>query len=284
MTPVTLYLSALPADFSADVDRASLEAQLRALCDGACAVFPTIASHLDAFVRALAANAAGGGPPPPARAEDLAIAFAAARGDAAALARLDGLVTQAARRACAPIDASPELADRVAQELRTRLLVGDAPRIHEYAGRGPLAAWLHIAARRTALNLRRGEGARKQSELASKLEAVVDAPETAYLRARYRGDFEDALRAALAKIPSRERLALCLNLRDGVSGNQLATVYGVSPATAKRLLARARELLLAQTQRELRERLGLTSSEFESLARALYSDVDVSIVRLLQER
>ena len=283
MTPASLYLNALSADFSAKVDRDSLDAKLRELCEGACAAFPALAEHMDAFIRGLAANALGSEPPPPARAEDLAIAFAAGRGNEAALARLDAITVQAARRACAPIDASPELADRVAQELRTRLLVGDAPRIREYAGRGPLAAWLHIAARRTALNLRRGDDVRKQSELASKLEAVVDAPETTYLRARYRGDFEDALRAALAKIPSRERLALCLNLRDGVSGNQLATVYGVSAATAKRLLARARELLLAETQRELRERLGLTSSEFESLARALYSEVDVSIVRLLQE-
>jgi RNA polymerase sigma-70 factor (ECF subfamily) len=283
MDLVATYVGALPSNFAMSVDRAALERDLTALCEDARTAVAGLAPHLPDFVRTLAANAVDGAPPPRARAADLALAFAAGRRDPEAAARLDALTVSAARRAAGPIDSSPAFADLVAQELRLRLCVGDHPRIHDYAGRGPLSAWLHISAKRIALNLRRGDGARKESALSSELEAVVDAPETAYLRARYGGSFEEALRAALAKLPSRERMALCLHVRDGVSGNQLASVYGISTASAKRLLARARELLLAQTAKELRARLGITQSEFESLALALYTEVEVSIVRLLEE-
>jgi RNA polymerase sigma-70 factor (ECF subfamily) len=283
MDLLTTYVSALPSNFSPPMERAEIQRALEAFCEDACAAVGGLAAHLPEFVRTLAANTVDGAPPPRERAVDLALAFAAGQGDAEAVARIDVVAVSAAKRAAAAIDSSQAFTDLVAQELRTHLYVGERPRIREYSGRGPLAGWLHICARRLALNLRRGNDARKESELSSKLEAVVDAPETAYLRARYRGDFEDALRAALAKIPARERMALCLNVRDGVSGNQLASMYGISAATAKRLLARARELLLQQTAKELRARLGITHSEFESLARALYSEVEVSIVRLLQE-
>jgi RNA polymerase sigma-70 factor (ECF subfamily) len=104
----------------------------------------------------------------------------------------------------------------------------------------------------------------------------------AVLRERYRDVFEASLRAALKGLPSRERAVLSLAVRDGLTSDKIAALYKVSRATAKRMLARARELLLEETKRELRERIQLTSSEFQSVARAVCDDIDVSVVRLLQ--
>jgi transposase len=75
---------------------------------------------------------------------------------------------------------------------------------------------------------------------------------------------------------------LSLSVRDGLNSEKIAGLYGVSRATAKRMLVRARGLLLTETKRELRGRLELTSSEFHSVARAVCDDMDISVVRLLQ--
>lgn len=193
------------------------------------------------------------------------------------------LLVASVKRAVARIDRSPAFADLVAQELRTHLLVGERPRIADYRGAGPLASWLRTAAARVALNLRRGRGQGVHDDLSSNLRAVVSEPELDVLRARHRADFEAALRRALGQLPPRLRSALCLTLRDGIGLEKLAALHAVSRTTAKRMLAEARAFLLAETGRELRARLGLTASEFVSVARALHEDVDVSVVRLLEE-
>jgi RNA polymerase sigma-70 factor (ECF subfamily) len=215
-------------------------------------------------------------------AEDRALAAAAAGGDVAALKTLDAMVVAAVARAVARIDPSPAFAALVAQELRTRLLVGERPRIAEYAGRGPLGGWLRTAAVRIALNLRRGPADKRHDALSSKIRAVVSEPEVALLRERYKGAFEEALRAALAGLPSRERALLGLSVRDGLTVDAIASLYKVSRATAKRMLARARATLLEDTKHELQARIRMTTSEFHSVARVVWDDLDVSVVKLLQ--
>jgi RNA polymerase sigma-70 factor (ECF subfamily) len=76
--------------------------------------------------------------------------------------------------AVARVDRSPELRDEVRQILWQRLFVGTgaaAPRILSYAGRGPLAGWVAVAAQRIALDLRR-DAAR----------AVASDPDAAHIR------------------------------------------------------------------------------------------------------
>ena len=58
---------------------------------------------------------------------------------------------------------TPQLVDDTRQALREKLLVaapGARPRIGEYAGRGPLQAWVRVAAVRAALDILRAAGAR----------------------------------------------------------------------------------------------------------------------------
>ena len=46
-----------------------------------------------------------------------------------------------------------EAAEEVLQALRAHVLVGDAPKLADYDGRGPLAAWVRVAAVRAASNV-----------------------------------------------------------------------------------------------------------------------------------
>lgn len=258
-------------------------AELANLVTAARQAVPFVGTAADDFASFLAERATDEGQPPPLeRAADLAIAFAACRSDPAALEALDALLVAAVARAVARIDASRPFAELVAQELRTHLLVGDRPRLAEYGGRGPLSAWLRTAAARVALNLRRGAANRAHDEISSKIRDAVTEPEMALVRDRYRDVFEASLRAALTALPSRERAVLSLAVRDGLTSEKIAVLYKVSRATAKRMLVRARALLLEETKRELRGRIKLTSSEFQSVARAVCDDLDVSVVRLLQ--
>jgi RNA polymerase sigma-70 factor (ECF subfamily) len=133
------------------------------------------------------------------------------------------------------------------------------------------------------LNLRRGRDERAHAPLASGLGDEGRGLEIELLRARYVGDFEEAVRAALARLPTRQRVVLSLNVCEGTSCDGIAAVYRVGRSTAKRWLASAREELARETKLELQRRLGLSSSEYESLAAGVRSAVHVSLARLLAE-
>jgi RNA polymerase sigma-70 factor (ECF subfamily) len=280
---VEAYLHALPATVATALDSERLARELHAICGVAVASTPEIAEVLADFVRHLGDRSRGGPPPPLERAADLGLAFACARRFDGALRRFDSALTANVARAVARIDSSTAFADVVAQELRGRLVLGEPPKIAEYAGRGSLAGWLRTAAVRTALNLRRGEAERDHDPLASGLREGREGPEVELLRARYRGDFEAALRAALGRLPSKERAVLSLSVRDGLGCDAIAAVYRVGRSTVKRWLVAARENLAREVKHELRARLDLDSAEYESLAAGVRSALDVSIARLLGE-
>ena len=69
---------------------------------------------------------------------------------------------------------------------------------------------------------------------------------------------------------------------DGLRTAQIATLFHVDRSTIKRRLAGCREQLLAQTQRHLRDKLGLSPTEFESLAGLVQSQLQLSVERLLK--
>ena len=72
------------------------------------------------------------------------------------------------------VDPSPAAIDEVMQALFEKLLVprdGEPARLTSYAGRGPLAGWVGVAAQRMALGLRRGESAQARA-LAERLGAA----------------------------------------------------------------------------------------------------------------
>src|SRR5204863_54439 len=107
----------------------------------------------------------------------------------------------------ARIDANPAFVDEIRQRLRTKLFVpeaGETPKIADYTGRGPLGAWVRVAAMRTALNLRRGvvpESVSAFEDVASPVPA--NDLELELIKGRYAPALRDAFRQALHELPER---------------------------------------------------------------------------------
>jgi RNA polymerase sigma-70 factor (ECF subfamily) len=101
------------------------------------------------------------------------------------------------------------------------------------------------------------------------------------LKAHQRAAFKAALQAALAGLGAKERNLLRMHLLHGLSIDEIGRAYQVHRATAARWLATTREALHRETRRLLRARLGLTDPEFDSVLRAVESQLDASFRRLL---
>jgi len=217
---------------------------------------------------------------------DLYLACACVRGEARAVAAFQARFGPEVAVALTGQRASAEFLDEVRQVLWERLLVardGRAPRLADYSGRGPLAKWVRVAAARTALNLRErvsGEALESESELEQRLPAAPD-PERALLKARYQGEFQAALEAAIADLSVEERNVLRLHFLDGLGIDAIGTVYNIHRSTAARWIVRGRERLLEATRLRLRERLRVEEAELDSLMRLVRSQLELSLRGLL---
>ena len=152
-----------------------------------------------------------------------------------------------------------------------------------FGGRAPLSVWLAAAAQTTALSLQRANNvqARLKTRVAAEAQVAALDPELRYLQAQYADRFEEAFHHALARLSDRGRMVLRLHSFLGMTLDQLAAVYGVNPATISRWFARAREDLLDETAKYMRDTFGVSPAELPSLARVLVSQLDLSLARLL---
>jgi RNA polymerase sigma-70 factor (ECF subfamily) len=219
---------------------------------------------------------------------DLYLACACARGDGSALAAFERRFLAQVHVYVARIETSPQFVDELRQVLRLKLLVGEpgaTPKIAEYSGRGPLGAWVRVSACRTALNLLalRVSATGVAGDAAERAVADSVDPEVALLRDRYQGEFEAALREAIAKLSSRERTTLRMSAIEGASIDRIAAAYRVHRATAARWVTSARTAVLDDMHRTLRARLQLTAAELDSLAGLVRSQLHVSLGPLLAE-
>ena len=246
------------------------------------AAWPAIALDADAFAAHLEAHTQRGNAIPLEHAGDFYLTCACALGVPEATRALDDIVKRGLVRAVARVDARAAFVDDALQALRVKLLTGDRPKIATYSGKSSLRRWLGTAAMRTALNMRRDRERDDHDALTSAVGAhVARGPELSYVRENYREYFAAALRIALAELTERERALVRLNVVERLGVDRLSRVYGCGRSTVARWLATAREKLLASIRVQLKEKLGVTDSEIESLAGALRSDLDVSIARLL---
>jgi len=182
------------------------------------------------------------------------------------------------------LDGSPGFADEVRQRLAEKLLVGEGggKRLAEYGGRGPLAAWLRVAAVRVGLDLKAGDSPARAQTLDEAVAALpVDDPELDYLRERYVPAYRDAIRAALAALTSQQRNVLRLHLVSRVTTERIGALYQVNQSTIVRWLATARGDIRAHAERALAAALGASPDEIASLTRLVLSRLDLSIVGLL---
>jgi RNA polymerase sigma-70 factor (ECF subfamily) len=261
-----------------------LESALRKRVDAARAVWREIALTDEALVRHIAAHATDGEKfPALAYAADLMLACACASGDNRAVAAFEREYAELLERTAARVDASS--AEEIAQQLRERLLVRTkerAPRIAEYGGRSKLSTWLAAVAAREAISAKRKQGGKAYASL-SEVAAAAPAlsPEIEVARARYATDFREAIREALTRIEPQQRALLRMSFSLGFSIDRIGEIRKVSRATAARHLASAREALHDETRKVIASRLKLTTTEIESLAAVLQSDIQLSITALL---
>lgn len=221
-------------------------------------------------------------------AADLYLCCGCARGDAQSIAIFEQAVLPLVVPAIVSIDPSPTFVAEAKQQVRQKLLVsadGRPPKIVEYAGFGPLVHWLRAVALRTALNLRRANN--REETLASddqllELPAQVNDLELEYLKTRYRKDFSEAFRAAVACLSPQDRNVLRLHFVDGLSLSQVGSAYQADKSTVSRWIAKSRLMLLQQTRKELSNRLQLDSKELDSLMHLVNSQLDLSISAVLR--
>ena len=269
-------------------DPAVLEARLRDIAEKAVRAWPDLAIDPEHLVVHLAQVAGDDVTQGLAElfVEDFALGVACIDRRPGAVAEVERLCGASIDAAVARIDRSPELRDEVRQTLWQRLFIGtpgQAPRILSYAGRGPLAGWVAVAAQRIALDLRRAAARAAGSDpLADQLLPSEDHPEVDYVRMKYKTEFEAAVRDALAALPDRDRLLLRLTTVSGLSHEQIANIYKVNQSTVTRWIARARAEVLETTERCVCTKLGVKRDEFMSLAGLLVSRIDLSISRVLE--
>lgn len=185
-----------------------------------------------------------------------------------------------ARAAIARIDRDPEFVQEVLQDLWQKLLVGPAPKVREYAGKGSFRAWLKVAAARTALDRLRARRGNLETlrDIGAELACRDSGPEQRLLRTRHGKALQEALSGAVARLSARERNILRMHVVGGCNIDQIGRAYDVHRATAARWLERVRETIYQSARSQLRTRYrALTDSELQSLVRSLGAEVELSL-------
>jgi RNA polymerase sigma-70 factor (ECF subfamily) len=230
------------------------------------------------------ASLSGSEPLPTTHATDIYLACACACGDAAAMGVLEQRYLQPVRGSIARYQGGADFVDEVLQELRGKLLLPPSPRIARYGGRGPLGAWVRVAASRVAIDLLRAHEPAASGQ--TQPEALADAdlgPEVQILREVYREAFQESLKAALASLSPKDRNLLRRHLVEHMTLEEIAGPYGVHPATIARRLQAIRDEIAESVRSALAARHLEQGgrSTLDSLARAIRSEVYVSLSPLL---
>ncbi|MDI1445999.1 sigma-70 family RNA polymerase sigma factor [Polyangium sp. 6x1] len=267
-----------------------LEAKLCALIEAAHAAHPEIHVTGETFARHLGGRLSSTHRPLEAlgtlNTRDLYLACAAAHGDSTAIAEIERCYFAWLQAAMARVAGATDSGDLL-QLLRQKLFAAEPdelPKIGEYAGVGSLGAWLRVTATRMALNARRGrkrEGVHVDADDHLDGLAVHASPEMEYLKSRYRNEFKYAFESAVAALSARDRNLLRLHFIDGLNIDQIGAIHRVHRSTVARWIAHARESIFLETQRLLRERLGLDNADFNSLLALVKSELNLSLHRYL---
>lgn len=108
-------------------------------------------------------------------------------------------------------------------------------------------------------------------------------PDVAYLRARYRDDFQKAVDEAVRSLEPRARAVMRLPFGQGLTLEQIGTSYGVNRSSVSRWIDSAAGQVLSASRALLTARLKINDSELDSLLRDFMSDMELSLGRALRE-
>lgn len=210
---------------------------------------------------------------------DLYLCCACLEEEPEALRSFEALGTSAAVAAIRRIDSDEDFVKETLQELWSKLLVGKEAKVRSYSGRGPLQAWVRVAATRVALDRarRKKRKAERQVPLTEHLAAEEPNLDVALLKARFGEAFGAALRGAVAELTEQERNVLRMHVVGRSSIDDIGRAYQVHRATAARWIERARAKIHDHVQRALRVEHRLTASEFKSLATVLGAELELSL-------
>jgi len=285
-----VFRAALPEGSSVPTD-GELEPLLREYVATARSAWPHFdVSSLD-LVRHLAKCSLRGMPPPAEYAGDLLLAVACLQGCAPAIATFHAAYGNVIDRVLMRRRTGTADAADVTQMVYERLLVprgSSAPRLGGYRGQGPLRSWVSTAAATTASGLRRAEGRRLKNErrdpaTIGAVMAVIN-PELAYIKRLYKTEIEQAIETALNGLDARASLLLRLHFGERMSIDQLGALYKVNRATAARRVIAARDTVANAIRADLRRRLKLSDSDYQSLVALLRSELDMTIADLVGRR
>ncbi len=226
---------------------------------------------------AFAAHLAGRGAD---HATDLYLACACALGLPSAIAAFDRAFIVGVARHLRTLNLTPAQLEDLRQLLREKLLVkkaGAASRLDDYSGRGSLVGWFRVLAVREAIDLVSHREERRPIVARVPDGAAPGDPTDELLKARYRTQFNAALRDAIATLDADQRNLLRLHYLDGLSLEELATFFGVHRATIARRAAEARSAVSDGMNARLRAALGVGAADLESLLKVVGSQLEVSI-------
>jgi RNA polymerase sigma-70 factor (ECF subfamily) len=170
------------------------------------------------------------------------------------------------------------------QQVMLDVCAGPSPRILTYAGRASLGTWLQVSAFRLAIQLSAKTAKAKHQQQDDYLLQLVDcrkSPEAELLVGDTQAMFQQALDRAMDRTSERDRTLLRLCFRDGLSIDEIGTLYSVHRATAARWLVQIRKRLLEDVKTQLRQVAAFDESEFESLAAIVRSQLHISVSRVL---
>jgi RNA polymerase sigma-70 factor, ECF subfamily len=248
--------------------------------------WPRVVLQLDAFKRHLE-RVLGAAPDWDwsRHAADLYLCCACAVGDREATVVLDTQALPKVKKSIMRVESDEQFVEDCLQALRDKLLVGPHAKIAAYSARGSLIAWLNVAAAHVALDAARERTAQRvrQVDLPERLAQADVNPLNDIVKSRYAADFQQALRNAVRELSSRDRNLLRLRLVGHCSIDQLGRMYQVNRATAARWLESVRKRVFESVRRQLQLAHGLTDREFDSIARGVRSQLDLSLSATLNE-
>jgi RNA polymerase sigma-70 factor len=176
--------------------------------------------------------------------------------------------------------------DEVLQMVRELLLMGtreSGPKLAGYTGSGRLMRWMETVAVRivpkTGSSIPPMPG---DSTLGALAWSGTD-PELALIKSDYRREFRQALNDARATLSDRDHNLILFHYSHRMPTTQMGPIFGVDQSTISRRLKEARDKILRETKRLLKERLNLSSQEFESLMNIIWSNIDISLSQIFSD-
>lgn len=219
-------------------------------------------------------------------AAELYLIAACDAGEQLALQRFDREYLNEVRVGASRLNVSQADLEDITQEVR-RLLLTPEPdgsrKLTTVSARGNLRALIRLIAFRAGVSMLRKQG-RDQPlhESMFELEGSDESPSLVFLKEQHRELFAQALKHALDQLDVRSRTALKLHCLDGMTFDQLATMFKVDRSTVIRWIARSKKQILTDTRQYFHLNQGISRSHFESFIDVIRSNFDVNLRQLLK--